>query len=274
MLRPRFVIATFFSGSKGGTGKSTLAANLAIAMSQSLRSNVLLIDLGIDSSQTASRTLGIVPERLGALDFLIGSINDANQLLSRSTYLPSVLVVPPGNVRSYQLTINVNELFNRWVYLINSLVMATGSQLVLVDLPANAPTPILIPALVTSQIINIVLDHATYSEYVIKEIDDTYIQPMITQLRYRKIINVVLNKALPGLDTIESRVRGGFARNGEVFTIPPMSPIAQYLTATMKPAILYEPKGSLTQFKKAIETMTNAMTRQVKALLTGSVSVT
>ncbi len=273
MLRPRFVIATFFSGSKGGTGKSTLAANLAIAMSQSLRSNVLLIDLGIDSSQTASRTLGIVPERLGALDFLIGSINDVNQLLSRSTYLPSVLVVPPGNVRSYQLTINVNESFNRWVYLINSLVMSTGSQLVLVDLPANAPTPILIPALVTSQIINVVLDHATYSEYVIKEIDDTYIQPMITQLKYRKIINVVLNKALPGLDTIESRVRG-FAHNGEVFTIPPMSPIAQYLTATMKPAILYEPKGSLANFKKAIETMTNTMTRQVKALLTGSVSVT
>ncbi len=46
-------------------------------------------------------------------------------------------------------------------------------------------------------------------------------------------------------------------------------PIAQYLTATMKPAILYEPKGSLANFKKAIETMTNALTRQVKALLTG-----
>ncbi len=30
---------------------------------------------------------------------------------------------------------------------------------------------------------------------------------MITQLKYRKIINVVLNKALPGLDTVESRIR-------------------------------------------------------------------
>ncbi|GAB6948170.1 hypothetical protein JCM16161A_23000 [Vulcanisaeta sp. JCM 16161] len=271
MLRPRFVVASFFSGSKGGTGKSTLAANLAIAMSQSLRGNVLLIDLGIDSSQTASRTLGIVPERLGVLDFLMGSINDVNQLVSRSTYMPSVFVVPPGNVRSYQLAISTNESFNRWVYMINSLVMGTASQLVLVDLPANAPMPISIPALVTSQIINVVLDHATYSEYVLREIDDVYIQPMITQLKYRKIINVVLNKALPGLDTVESRIRG-FARNGEVFIVP-MSPIAQYLTATMKPAILYEPRGSLAQFRKALETMTNALTRQIKALLTGSISL-
>ncbi|MGC8542549.1 MAG: ParA family protein [Vulcanisaeta sp.] len=270
MLRPRFVAAAFFSGSKGGTGKSTLAANLAITMSQALRSNVLLIDLGIDSSQTASRTLGVVPERFGALDFLIGSVNDTNQLVSRSTYLPTVFVVPPGNIKSYQLAISVNEAFNRWVYLINTLIMATGSQLVLIDLPANAPMPILIPALVTSQIINIVLDHANYSEYVLREIDDTYIQPMITQLKYRKIINVVLNKALPGLDGVEARVRG-FARNGEVFTVP-MSPIAQYLTASMKPAILFEPKGSLTNFKRAIETITNALTRQVKALLTGSIS--
>ncbi len=52
-----------------------------------------------------------------------------------------------------------------------------------------------------------------------------------------------------------------------------MSPIAQYLTATMKPAILYEPRGSLAQFRKALETMTNALTRQIKALLTGSISL-
>ncbi|ADN49556.1 ParA family protein [Vulcanisaeta distributa] len=271
MLRPRYAVMAFFSGSKGGTGKSTLAANLAITMSQSLRANVLLIDLGIDSSQTSSRTLGIVPERRGALDFLVGAVSDVNQLVSRSTYMPSVLVVPPGSVKSYQLTLGVNESFNRWVYLVNSLVMATGSQLVLIDLPANAPMPILIPALVTSQIINIVLDHAAYSEYVLREIDDTYIQPMITQLRYRKIINVILNKALPSLDSVESRVRG-YAHNGEVFTVP-TSPIAQYLTATMKPAVLYEPKGSLTQFKKAIETITNTLTRQAKALLTGSISL-
>ncbi len=56
-------MVTFFSGAKGGTGKSTLASNLAILMSQSLRTNVLLIDLGIDSSQTASRTLALSPPR-------------------------------------------------------------------------------------------------------------------------------------------------------------------------------------------------------------------
>ncbi|WP_243680227.1 cellulose synthase operon protein YhjQ/BcsQ [Vulcanisaeta souniana] len=59
MLKPRFVVISFFSGLKGGTGKSTLASNTAIALSQTLRSNVLLIDLGLDSTATSSRILGI-----------------------------------------------------------------------------------------------------------------------------------------------------------------------------------------------------------------------
>ncbi|WP_252901636.1 nucleotide-binding protein [Vulcanisaeta sp. JCM 14467] len=50
-LKPRYVVMVFFSGSKGGTGKSTLAANLAILLSQSLKTNTLLIDLGVDSTK-------------------------------------------------------------------------------------------------------------------------------------------------------------------------------------------------------------------------------
>ncbi|MGC8607099.1 MAG: hypothetical protein ACP5L5_06040 [Vulcanisaeta sp.] len=42
-----------------------------------------------------------------------------DQLLSKLTYMPSAFVVSPGNVKSYQLSIGVNESFNRWVYLIN-----------------------------------------------------------------------------------------------------------------------------------------------------------
>ncbi|MDT7970899.1 MAG: ParA family protein, partial [Vulcanisaeta sp.] len=67
MLTPRVVTIAYFSGRKGGTGKSTLAANQAIALSMALKTNVVLMDFGIDSTQTSSRLLGINPERPGAL---------------------------------------------------------------------------------------------------------------------------------------------------------------------------------------------------------------
>ncbi len=99
-----------------------------------------------------------------------------------------------------------------------------------------------VTALITAQIINVVLDYANYSDYVLREIDDNYIQPMLS-LKYTKIVNVILNKALPGMDTIENRVRGGYAHNGgEVITLP-TSVIVQYLTAGLKPVVLYQPRG-------------------------------
>jgi hypothetical protein len=41
----------------------------------------------------------------------------------------------------------------------------------------------------------------------------------------------------------------------------------QYLTSTLKPFILYEPKGSLERFVKEFNNMTNELAKQVKALL-------
>ncbi|GAB6944206.1 hypothetical protein JCM14467A_09880 [Vulcanisaeta sp. JCM 14467] len=268
MLKPRHVVVTFFSGAKGGTGKSTLAANLAILLSQSLKTNVLLIDLGIDSSQTSSRILGIA-DRPGVFDYLVGSVGDLNQLVIRSSYLPSVFVVPPGNVRSYQMTVGNNEAFDRWVYLVNYLVMTTDSQLVLIDLPANNTMPVVIPPLLIAHIINVVLEYAAYSEYVLREVDNAYILPMLTRLRYRKIINIVLNKAM-GQDNIGGRIRE-FAHNGDVFVIP-MSPTAHYLTTGLRPAVLYESRGSLDHFKRALNNMANTLARQVRAVLTGRVN--
>jgi len=56
MLVPRVVAIAYFSGRKGGTGKSTLAANQAIALSMTLKTNVVLMDFGIDSTQTVKPT--------------------------------------------------------------------------------------------------------------------------------------------------------------------------------------------------------------------------
>ena len=67
------------------------------------------------------------------------------------------------------------------------------------------------------------------------------------------------------MDAVEARARA-FAHNGEVFILP-TSPIVQYLTSTLKPFILYEPKGSLERFVKGFNEMSNELAKQVKALL-------
>jgi chromosome partitioning protein len=64
---------------------------------------------------------------------------------------------------------------------------------------------------------------------------------------------------------VESKARA-FAHNGEVFILP-TSPIVQYLSSTLKPFILYEPKGSLERFVKEFNKINNELAKQVKALL-------
>ena len=67
------------------------------------------------------------------------------------------------------------------------------------------------------------------------------------------------------MDTVESKARA-FAHNGEVFILPTSS-IVQYLTSTLKPFVLYEPKGSLERLVKEFNKMVNELIKQVKVLL-------
>jgi chromosome partitioning protein len=268
MLVPRVVAIAYFSGRKGGTGKSTLAANQAIALSMALRTNVVLMDFGIDSTQTSSRLLGINPDRPGALDYMLGLVKDVNQVVVRSNVVPSVFVIPPGTVRSWDLWgsgINVNQAFNALRNLVITASRITNAQVVLIDLPASIDEVIAIPSLINSNIINLVMDYANYADIVLAELDNSIVRPLIVQLKLNPIVNVVLNKWLPGLDAVESKARA-FAHNGEVFVLP-TSPIVQYLTSTLKPFILYEPRGSLERFVKEFNNMTKALAEQVRRLL-------
>jgi len=69
MLVPRVVAITYFSGRKGGTGKSTIAANQAIALSMALKTNTVLIDFGIDSTQTVKPTTRHQPRKTRCTGF-------------------------------------------------------------------------------------------------------------------------------------------------------------------------------------------------------------
>jgi len=80
-----------------------------------LKTNTVLIDFGVDSTQTSSRLLGINPDRPGALDFMLGLTRDVNQVVVRSNVVPSVFVVPPDTPKSWDLWgsgVNVNQTFN------------------------------------------------------------------------------------------------------------------------------------------------------------------
>jgi len=268
MLVPRLVVITYFSGRKGGTGKSTIAANQAIALSMTLKTNVVLIDFGIDSTQTSSRLLGINPDRPGALDYMLGLVKDVGQVVVRSNVVPSVFVVPPGTQKTWDLwdrPINVGQVYNALRNLIITASRITNAQVVLIDLPASIDNVVVMPALINSNIINLVMDYANYADIVLAELDNSIVRPMMDQLKLNPIVNVVLNKWLPGLDAVESKARA-FAHNGEVFILP-TSPIAQYLTSTLKPFILYEPKGSLERFVKVFNEMVKTLTEQVRRLL-------
>jgi len=141
----------------------------------------------------------------------------------------------------------------------------TNAQVVVIDLPASIDDVVVVPALINTNIINLVMDCANYADIVLAELDNSIVRPLIVQLKLNPIVNVVLNKWLPGLDAVESKARA-FAHNGEVFVLP-TSPIVQYLTSTLKPFVLYEPKGSLERYMKEFNRMINELTRQVKALL-------
>ena len=268
MLTPRVVTITYFSGRKGGTGKSTLAANQAIALSMALKTNVVLIDFGIDSTQTSSRLLGINPDRPGALDFMLGLTRDVNQVLVRSNVVPSIFVIPPGSLKSWDLwgsSMSVNQAFNALRNLVITASRLTNARVVLIDLPASIDDVIVLPALINSNIINLVMDYANYADIVLAELDNSIIRPLMTQLRLNPIVNVVLNRWLPGLDAVESRARA-FVHNGEVFVLI-MSPIVQYLTSTLKPFVLFEPRGSLERFMREFNNVTKALAEQVRRLL-------
>jgi hypothetical protein len=268
MLVPRLATIAYFSGRKGGTGKSTLAANQAIALSMALKTNVVLIDFGIDSTQTSSRLLGINPERPGALDFMLGLVKDVNQVLVRSNVVPSVFVIPPGSLKSWDLwgsSMSVNQAFNALRNLIITASRLTNAQVVVIDLPASIDDVVVVPALINTNIINLVMDYANYADIVLAELDNSIVRPLMVQLKLNPIVNVVLNKWLPGLDAVESKARA-FAHNGEVFILP-TSPIVQYLTSTLKPIVLYEPKGLSGEVHEGIQQDEQRINKAVKALL-------
>ena len=265
MLRPRFVVMSMYSGASGGTGKSTLAAGLAVLLSRYLSADTALIDLG--STAASTRLLGVVPSGAGVLDYLAGVVGDVGRVITRSSLVPTVHVVPPGMPPSieYVLDTSPEDLGKRWEGLLYGLLEHTSSRVVIIDLPPNPPRWVVDTILPRSQVVNLVLENTSTSEYVLAEIDSTVTRGLASGGR---VVNIVLNKTVPGVD-ITDRVRG-FARGGFITTLP-LSPITHYLVASMKLPVLYQAGGTLADFQRVLEQVASQLTRQVRILLTGRV---
>ena len=264
-MRPRFVVMSMYSGGVGGTGKSTLAAGLAVLLSRYLAADTALIDLG--STATSTRLLGVVPNSAGVLDYLAGVVGDVGRVITRSSLVPTVHVVPPGMPPSIEYTIDTTpeDLGKRWEGLLYGLLEHTSSRVVIIDLPTNPPRWVVDTVLPRSQVVNLVLENTSTSEYVLAEIDSTVTRNLASGGR---VVNIILNKTVPGID-ITDRVRG-FARGGFIATVP-LSPVAHYLVAGLKLPVLYQAGGSLVEFQKALDWVAGQLTRQVRVLLTGRV---
>ncbi|WP_243679959.1 hypothetical protein [Vulcanisaeta souniana] len=104
------------SGTKGGTGKTTIAVNMSVILAYELRDKsqypVVLVDLGLDSGTTSMLLLGGIEEQVpySLADYFMGRVPDPLSTLYVKTwqingdsfklvFTASLSPIPPGQVK-------------------------------------------------------------------------------------------------------------------------------------------------------------------------------
>ncbi len=253
MLRPRVVVLLFASGSKGGVGKSTLVANLAMLFDV----DVAIIDLGIDGNMSSSILHGVSTDIPGFLDnVLLGS----DFKIERSKYSGNVYIIPPGRIRGFRATLlsitNKDVISNRVERFIKN-IQDLGIEVILIDTPANVEllNILYITLLYYSDIVNIVVEPTPLCLEAVQSWWNTFSRIIC---RKSQIVNMIINKYLKSLDGVVSYLNK-YTINGITYKIP-FDAYTLVISSKCELAIKYK---EAEKFTKALETLHKLLTSQI-----------
>ena len=161
-------------------GKSTVASNLALAISQGVKEHALLIDCDLRNSHiTPFIRRNILP--LGLSDYLMGKLNPTNLIVR--TRIPKLSVLPSGSI-----TPNPAELLGseKMRNLTKTLKSQYSNRYIIIDSPPIILTtdPIILSEMVDGVIV-VVLAGKTPREVV---------QKAVNSINKEKIFGIVLNQ--------------------------------------------------------------------------------
>ncbi|MBP1450183.1 MAG: hypothetical protein JZD41_09395, partial [Thermoproteus sp.] len=143
-FQPRPVIATIYSGTAGGTGKSTLSANLAAYLSRYFP--VLLVDLGIDNTYVSAslHSVNLAPGEVGAVEAWLAALNGSPRPLQPtvkpSAKVPRVYVMPPGSIAAKDISkrsYSVRDATVRLYSMITQQAVLHRAPFAIIDTPAG-----------------------------------------------------------------------------------------------------------------------------------------
>jgi capsular exopolysaccharide synthesis family protein len=162
-----------------GEGKSTVASNLALAISQGDKEHTLLIDCDLRNSHKNPLYRGNTA--LGLSDYLMDKLDLASLIVRTET--PKLSVVPSGPIISNPAELLGSEKMKK---LMNTLKSRDGHRYIIIDSPPIMLTtePVILSEMVDG-IIVVVLAGKTPREVVQRAIKD---------INKEKILGIVLNQ--------------------------------------------------------------------------------
>lgn len=253
-LRPLTVSVSFISGPKGGTGKSTIIANMASLIDEP----VAILDLGFDGNTTVSRLHKVeYPDNVkGFMDYVLSG---SELSIVDSKEEPNVKLIPPGTMNSLKIpklaySLPLEVIANR-ISNIAVLLAKDGIPIMLVDMPSNPSFlgPIYPLLVYFSDIVNVVVEPGQVYAGMMNELY-RWLTKIVDN---ESIVNIVVNKYHEYLDG--DREVNRYVIRGKVYVIK-LDPAAMALTMKGELAIKYK---EAQMFRKSLEDFTKDIVYQV-----------
>jgi len=162
-----------------GEGKSTVASNLALAISHGVREHALLVDCDLRNTHNTPLIKRNIPS--GLSDYLMGKLNPINLIVRTGT--PKLSVLPSGSIASNPAELVGSEKMRN---LVKTLKSQYANRYIIIDSPPIMLTtePIILSEMVDGVIV-VVLAGKTPREVV---------QKALNSIHREKIFGIVLNQ--------------------------------------------------------------------------------